>query len=263
MAFFGGGRMAVKGTQPHTHNAPAAGGTSLLPLQLKVGSGFLAIASYDLAGMSGLDCSLIVQGFSASIATNRNNYNPAGAGRAWTLAEIVSTGSNNITGFATDWLVSDGHIVIVECQGGTIVFKDQSANSSVVNRFESGADVTLTVGQSCAWIYDTTNSRWALLWGPPAAVATPQVIQNVRVSTGAVAATSAVDVTVTWPVAFADTNYSVQLSAEISDATNRTPPTFYLRTEAAKKTTTGCVVRFSNNAATLLTWTLSATGIHD
>jgi hypothetical protein len=86
-------------------------------------------------------------------------------------------------------------------------------------------------------------------------------VQTVRASTGALAAAGVIDVTITWPVTFGDTNYTVVVSTGYNDATARAAPTHYIRWETM--TATSIKVRVVNNSAVTETMPVHAIGIHD
>jgi hypothetical protein len=86
-------------------------------------------------------------------------------------------------------------------------------------------------------------------------------VQTVRASTGVLAAAGVIDVTITWPVSFGDTNYTVVVSTGYNDATARAAPTHYIRWETM--TATLIKVRVVNNSAVSETMPVHAIGIHD
>lgn len=84
-------------------------------------------------------------------------------------------------------------------------------------------------------------------------------VKHSRVTTGSVAASSSVDVTVTWGTAFADANYSVNATVLEGNAGN-TLVVGKLVSQAASN----CVVRvFNNDPANARTGTLTVIAIHD
>lgn len=83
-------------------------------------------------------------------------------------------------------------------------------------------------------------------------------IEHGRVTTGSVASLGEADVSLTWPTAFPDTNYTVAASVEL-DLAGEALRVRRIRT----RTTTGCTVNIINNAATAQTGTLHAIAIHD
>ncbi len=83
--------------------------------------------------------------------------------------------------------------------------------------------------------------------------------QHERITTGSIGAGSTALVTITWDVAFADTNYTA--FADVEDATTSSLALSVVHIES--KSTTNMTVRVINNAAGSLTGTLNAMAIHD
>lgn len=81
-------------------------------------------------------------------------------------------------------------------------------------------------------------------------------------SVGSLAAGAGTDVTVTWPATFGDTNYTTLMEFSLNDSTNRNPPTWYVDLDGGKSAT-AVTIRVLNNAATTITWSYRAIGIHD
>ena len=84
-------------------------------------------------------------------------------------------------------------------------------------------------------------------------------IQTVRVTTGSVTGSAQAEITVTWPQAFASTNYTV--SATVEEATAATDTLKVLK--VVSRSTTDCVVRVQNVNASARTGTLHLIGISD
>ncbi|MBW3663582.1 MAG: hypothetical protein KY469_10825 [Actinobacteria bacterium] len=83
-------------------------------------------------------------------------------------------------------------------------------------------------------------------------------VRAVRVATGSIGATGEADITVTFPTAFPDTNYTATAIVEIDD------PGESLRVRRMRvKTADSCVVNVVNNAITSRTGTLHVIAIHD
>jgi hypothetical protein len=89
-------------------------------------------------------------------------------------------------------------------------------------------------------------------------------IQIATGTTGSIAGASNADVTITWASNFANANYTVLVQFELNDATQRFPPTYYVRTDASKRAVGSCVITVRNNAAaTALNFSYRAIGILD
>jgi hypothetical protein len=84
-------------------------------------------------------------------------------------------------------------------------------------------------------------------------------LQHERITTGSIGAGSTALVTVTWDVAFPDTNYTVMASVE--DATTSSLSLSVVHVES--KSTTDATVRVINNAVGSITGTLHIMAIHD
>src|SRR5215208_5588793 len=84
-------------------------------------------------------------------------------------------------------------------------------------------------------------------------------IQTVRVTTGSVTASSQLEVTVTWPQAFASTNYTVMATVEESTATTDTLQV----KKIVSKTVNDCLIRVVNANASARTGVLHLIGISD
>jgi hypothetical protein len=84
-------------------------------------------------------------------------------------------------------------------------------------------------------------------------------LQHERITTGSIGAGSTALITVTWDVAFPDTNYTVMASVE--DATTSSLSLSVVHVES--KSTTDATVRVINNAVGSITGTLHIMAIHD
>jgi hypothetical protein len=82
--------------------------------------------------------------------------------------------------------------------------------------------------------------------------------QHKRVSAGSIAAATAVDVTVTWDSAFADTNYTISVNAHLGAA-----QAWLIRTQIRTINAGSVVVRVYNEDTSARTPTLHAIAIHD
>jgi len=84
-------------------------------------------------------------------------------------------------------------------------------------------------------------------------------IQSVRVTTGSVTGSAQAEITVTWPQAFPQANYTVM--AVVEEATAATD-TLQVK-KIVSRSTTDCVVRVVNANASARTGTLHLVGISD
>ncbi|HEX9765744.1 MAG TPA: hypothetical protein VGA36_03205 [Nitriliruptorales bacterium] len=91
-----------------------------------------------------------------------------------------------------------------------------------------------------------------------AGASTDPHIVTVRVTTGSIGAAGEANVAVTWPTAFADTDYTV-VALVAEDAGGESLRARRVRTLS----TTGCVVNVVNNALLSRTGTLHVIAIHD
>lgn len=82
-----------------------------------------------------------------------------------------------------------------------------------------------------------------------------------RVATGAVAAVTAVDVTVTWTLPFADTAYTVTVSIE--ETAGGVGNSLQVRRIKSKTASAVVVQVFNNEAVTARSGTLHAIAVHD
>jgi len=95
----------------------------------------------------------------SQITANQNDYNPNSYNR-WRLS---SDASRDITGIASRPV--GGVLTIVNTGSNAIVLKHQSASSTAANRIisYSGADITLSAGNTAILNYDTSSSRWRII----------------------------------------------------------------------------------------------------
>lgn len=101
----------------------------------------------------------------AQLTSNQNNYNPlAGASETSPKYIRLSTdASRDVTGLVFTVATQSGQEhVIINVGSFDLVLKHESASSTAANRFtcSTGADITLTAGQSADFWYDSTTSRW-------------------------------------------------------------------------------------------------------
>jgi hypothetical protein len=91
------------------------------------------------------------------ITANQNDYNPAGLASAAVL-RLSSDASRDITGLYGG---SDGREILLFNVGAQdIVLKNAAAGSTAANRFDIGADITISASGS-AWLwYDAVSLRW-------------------------------------------------------------------------------------------------------
>jgi hypothetical protein len=89
-------------------------------------------------------------------AADKNNY--TNATDAYHL-RYSTDGTRTITGLAGG---QAGEVHIINCVLNSLVIAHQSASSTAANRFlnNTGADITLSVGQSALIVYDAVISRW-------------------------------------------------------------------------------------------------------
>jgi hypothetical protein len=74
--------------------------------------------------------------------------------------------SRNVTGIAGG---ADGRLlIIVNVGSNALVLKNADAGSTAANRFDFGADCSLSGKQVAVIQYDATDSRWKMLATPPA-----------------------------------------------------------------------------------------------
>jgi hypothetical protein len=93
----------------------------------------------------------------SQIASNQNDYNPAGLSTASVL-RLSTDAARNITGLQGG---SDGRVLtVINVGANPIALKNADSGSSAVNRFLFGADLTLAAEQAVALWYDATSSRW-------------------------------------------------------------------------------------------------------
>lgn len=86
---------------------------------------------------------------------------------------------------------------------------------------------------------------------------TAPVIRSKRTATGTIGGTASADVSVTWPSNFSNTNYTVTASIEQDIDTGLR----ILRVRS--KTTSGCVVRVTNDSVTGQSGTVHTIGVAD
>lgn len=84
-------------------------------------------------------------------------------------------------------------------------------------------------------------------------------LKTVRITTGSIAASSQAEISVTWPSAFPNTNYTV--IAMVEEGTAATDNLKVLK--IVSRTATGCVVRVQNVVAAAVTGTLHLVAIPD
>jgi hypothetical protein len=124
-------------------------------------SRWLVIGRADL-GITDLPENLTISGdiSPAQIAANTNDYNPAGLSLASRL-RLSTDASRNLTGIVGG---ADGRVLILVNVGtNALVLKDADVGSTAANRFDFGADVTLTSKQVAVVQYDATDSRWKMI----------------------------------------------------------------------------------------------------
>jgi hypothetical protein len=99
------------------------------------------------------------------ITADINDYAPTGFGTA-SVIRLSTDASRNVTGLAGG---ADGRLVFILNAGSFgVVLKDESASSTVANRFGFGADLTLSSKQGATLLYDAPSTRWRQVGGPSA-----------------------------------------------------------------------------------------------
>ena len=96
----------------------------------------------------------------SQIASDQNNYNPAGSGLYLRLSSDASRTLTGLT-FTAAQVAGQTH-VLVNVGSQNIVIANESASSTAANRFHNstGADITLAPdGELNCW-YDSTTNRW-------------------------------------------------------------------------------------------------------
>lgn len=142
---------------------------------------------------------------------------------------------------------------LLSANGGTLTGVPGASPNYLVGTADASIPSAIVVGT-------TPGGQLGGTWSAPTVDAShsgsahPQAI---RVSAGSVSAGTGTDVTVTWPVAFADANYTVALTYEL--AVNDVPIHVYLKSKIAAS----CVVRVFNQDASARTPTIHAIGTHD
>lgn len=97
------------------------------------------------------------------ITADQNNYAPTGFSTASVL-RLSTDASRNLSGMAGG---SDGRVIIIENVGSNpLVINNQGGGSTAANRFQIGADTTLSQDQAIAVKYDSTDTRWRLISSP-------------------------------------------------------------------------------------------------
>lgn len=98
----------------------------------------------------------------AQIAANQNDYNPSSVNCATSQTLLInSDAARNITGLAGP--VAGCQMALINNGSFTITLKEQDAGSSAANRFNTGADISLTSSAGVLLRYDSVASRWRLL----------------------------------------------------------------------------------------------------
>lgn len=91
-----------------------------------------------------------------------NDYAPTGFSTATVVRQDGGAANRNVTGLAGG---ADGLVKVLLNIGATnnLVLNNASASSTAANRFQFGADLTLTPSQGCILRYDSTLSRWTAM----------------------------------------------------------------------------------------------------
>lgn len=101
----------------------------------------------------------------SQITSDQNDYNPTGLADASTLrldTDSNSGAGRSITGLAGG---ADGRVIIIHNVGSNpLRLKSENASSSAGNRFALAVDVVLGSKRSATLQYDSTSSRWRLVY---------------------------------------------------------------------------------------------------
>lgn len=219
----------------HTHSASGDGGNSLLPDTVDIASSLRSDQFLEIGGQAYGHAQ-----FASPAAGSYNNVSLITTfGGAYPVMLLTPAGNVTWTGIdITDFDLTKGVPLICLVNGATVAsalswtIKDASASSTAANRYKgNGTDLVLAPGQAVWLTYDSNSIRWVSIDGPAGGATvgtllaannlsdvTSEVtsrfnlgIQGARVNISAPAA-SVTDVTLNWPTAFPDTNYSVTVS---------------------------------------------------
>lgn len=134
----------------------------------------------------------------AQITSNQNDYAPAGVTTA-TVLRLNTDASRNITGLADP---REGAVkTLINVGTNPIVLKNADAGSSAANRFDIGADVTLSQKQAVTLRYDGTDSRWKLLASTAGAAVADGAVTAVKLATSAIGVGPIINGYLDWSVA--------------------------------------------------------------
>lgn len=119
---------------------------------VKITDGSSGFGSVNAGGV------LVARVSPAQITADQNDY---ALNATATLIRLNTDASRTITGFNATG--NNGRLVmIINVGANDLVLANENAGSSAANRIitGTGADLTLTAGQSCWLIYDETSTRW-------------------------------------------------------------------------------------------------------
>jgi hypothetical protein len=132
----------------------------------------------------------------AQITANQNDY---AISTAAAVARLSSDASRNITGIAAG---TTGRIfMLVNVGAFDIVLKNQDINSTIANRFDFGADVTLSAKKSALIEYDATDSRWKMVANTAGASVANGAVTPVTLATNAIPFGAIINGFLDWQVA--------------------------------------------------------------
>lgn len=118
-----------------------------------------------------------------ALSGDANDYAPTGFSTATVIRQDGGAADRNVTGLAGG---SDGLVKVFLNIGATnaLVLKNASGSSTAANRFQFGADLTLTPSQGAILRYDGTLSRWTAMGVFTSAGGSSGTVTSVAVGTG-------------------------------------------------------------------------------
>lgn len=127
----------------------------------------ISVTNVPLTGGSTLNADVALSGdiSPSQITSDQNDYSPTGLSSASTLrldTDANSGAGRSVTGLAGG---ADGRIIIIHNVGSNpLRLKSENASSTAGNRFSFPVDIVLGSKRSATLQYDTTSSRWRLLY---------------------------------------------------------------------------------------------------
>lgn len=203
--------------------------------------------------ITGITTGATTQQINAYLSTGTHTINHTGATVIGYDHNITLAGSQTPTHLAFR-AVSGKLLMGTTITAGSVLADFQSTTEGILlPRVTNIASVATPVNGMLAYdaATDLFNFRQAGAW-----VTFPK---HVRVTTGSVGAGASALITVTWPVAFADTNYTVVASVLEATTSSLSMSVVHVESKAAGS----CTVRVINNAVGALTGEIQAIGIYD